>query len=162
MFPIAFSAGSTADRVLRADDIAGISDITREPGQDRAVSAAYSGKVHQERRRRVGAHIIAFNVHRRSGLVVSRSTTRGVHDWGLDSGTYVLRPSRSMTATSKASSTFEQRRFELRRPLHDRVVVVPLGGGAGDVEIKVTPKCAASRQSALVAVFLMAGEAQRR
>ena len=60
---------------------------------------------------------------------------------GLESGTYVLRAEPLDDGDIESffdSSSNVDLNFGVR--FHDRVVVVPRGGGAGDVEIKVTPK----------------------
>ena len=63
MFPIAFSAGSVAGRTLKADDIAGISDLYPEADFART-SGSLSGRVTQEGQPLFGAHIVAFDVAR--------------------------------------------------------------------------------------------------
>ena len=142
MFPIAFSAGSTADRVLRADDIAGISDIYPRTGAGSRRLGSISGKVTKNGAGVFGAHIIAFNPS--TGALVGGFTLNNDGAFtiaGLESGTYVLRAEPLDDGDIESffdNSSDVDLNFGVR--FHDRVVVVPLGGGAGDVEIKVTPK----------------------
>src|SRR5204863_9826984 len=58
MFPIAFAAGSTAGRSLKADDIAGISDLYPENGAD---TGSLSGRVTKNGQPIFGAHLVAFD-----------------------------------------------------------------------------------------------------
>src|SRR5262245_65454242 len=60
MFPIAFAPGTTAGRTLRADDIAGISDLYPESGADGELGAI-SGRVTKNGQPIFGAHIVAFD-----------------------------------------------------------------------------------------------------
>ena len=142
MFPIAFSAGSTADRVLRADDIAGISDIYPRTGTGSRRLGSISGKVTKNGAGVFGAHIIAFNPS--TGDLIGGFTLNNDGAFtiaGLESGTYVLRAEPLDDGDIESffdSSSNVDLNFGVR--FHDRVVVVPRGGGAGDVEIKVTPK----------------------
>ena len=83
MFPIAFSAGSIADRVLRADDIAGISDIYPRTASRIAPSRQHLGESHQERRRRVRCPRHRLQpVNRSSGWWFLAQQRWGVHDCG--------------------------------------------------------------------------------
>ena len=59
MFPIAFTAGSL-NRALRADDIAGISDIYGNE-QFRSSTGSISGRVTKNGAGVVGAHVVAFH-----------------------------------------------------------------------------------------------------
>jgi hypothetical protein len=142
MFPIAFSAGSTADRVLRADDIAGISDVYPRTGSGSQRLGSISGKVTKNGVGIFGAHVIAFNPS--TGALVGGFTLNSDGAFtiaGLDSGTYVLRAEPLDDGDLESffdNSSNVDLNFNVR--FHDRVVVVPRGGGANNVEIKVTPK----------------------
>src|SRR6185295_13684835 len=61
MFPIAFTSGSVAARTLKADDIAGITDLYPEPDFART-SGSVSGRVTKEGQPIFGAHVVAFDV----------------------------------------------------------------------------------------------------
>jgi hypothetical protein len=134
MFPIAFSSGSTADRTLKADDIAGISDIYRTADSIRRFGSI-SGRV-------TGAHVVAFNP--RTGSLVggfSLSSDGAFVIAGLEMGPHILRVEPlddgdidSFFDDSLAVDTDFNVKF------HERVVVVPRGGGTANIEIRVTPK----------------------
>ena len=141
MFPIAFSAGSIASRTLKADDIAGISDIypsasfTRETG-------SISGKVTKNGAGVLGAHVTAFNP--RTGRLVagfSLSEDGAFVIAGLDPGPQVLRAEplddADITSFFDGSLNID---LDFKVKFHDRLVVVPRGGGVSNVEIKVVSK----------------------
>lgn len=141
MFPIAFSRGNIADRALKPDDIAGISDLygttafTREFG-------SISGKVTKNGRGVKGAHVVAFDPQ--DGTLVGGFTLDDNGEFviaGLRPGPHILRaePLDDGDLTSFFDSDF-QVDVDFRVTFHDRIVAVPKGGGARDVEIKVTPK----------------------
>jgi hypothetical protein len=141
MFPIAFSRGNIADRTLRADDIAGISDIygTRTFTRD---FGSISGRVTKNGRPVKGAHVVAFSTH--SGKLVGGFTLNDNGDFviaGLEPGPHILRaePLDDGDVTSFFDDDFEVD-VDFRVTFYERIVAVPRGGGANDVEIKVTPK----------------------
>ena len=104
MFPIAFAAGNIADRTLKADDIAGISDIYRPRASTRE-TGSISGKVTKSGPGVLGAHVVAFNM--RTGKLVggfSLSEDGSFVIAGLEPGPHVSASSRWTTATSRASS----------------------------------------------------------
>jgi hypothetical protein len=141
MFPIAFSAGSIHDRTLRADDIAGITDIYPTT-QSRRSRGSISGKVTKGGSGVLGAHIVAFNT-RTGGLIGGFSLTEdgSFTIGGLEAGPHVLRaePLDDGDISSFFDATLDvDLDFKVR--FHDRIVVVPEGGGTRDVEIKVTAK----------------------
>src|SRR5262249_38752535 len=61
MFPIAFAAGSVSARTLRADDIAGISDIYPDNGVADA-TGSISGRITKDGQGIFGAHVVAFDL----------------------------------------------------------------------------------------------------
>ena len=140
MFPIAFSSGNTSDRILKADDIAGLSDIYRASGsQD---FGSISGRVTKNGQGVTGAHIVAFNP--RTGNLVggfSLSSDGAFVIAGLEPGPHVLRV--EPLDDGDIDSFFDDSLdvdVDFRVTVHDRVVVVPRGGGTRNVEIQVTPK----------------------
>lgn len=141
MFPIAFSAGSVADRRLKADDIAGITDLYPRGGSSHALGSV-TGKVTKNGAGVSGAHIVAFNP--RTGTLVGGFTLSddgGFTIASLEAGPHVLRVE---PLDDGDVESFFGRNFtvdlDFRVRFHDRVVVVPRGGGTGNVEIKVNPK----------------------
>src|SRR3954469_1362160 len=65
MFPIAFSAGNTSGRTLRADDIAGIGDIYPSSTYTRN-TGSISGKVTKSGKGVLGAHVTPFDMQTQS------------------------------------------------------------------------------------------------
>lgn len=141
MFPIAFSAGSTAGRTPKADDIAGISDIypssdfTRDRG-------SISGKVTKNGKGLLGAHVVAFNLQ--TGHLVGGFTLNedgGFVLAGLEAGPQVLRvePLDDGDIESFFDATLDVD-LDFKVKFHDKLVVVPRGGGASNIEIKVVAK----------------------
>ena len=141
MFPVAFSAGTIVGRTLKADDIAGISDTYPTP-QFRRERGSVSGRVTKGGRGVLGAHVTAFNP--RTGKLVAGFTLSEQGQFvigGLDPGPHVLRVEplddgdlesffdRTLSIDTNFQVTF-----------HDRLIVVPRGGGANNVEIRVNPK----------------------
>ena len=141
MFPIAFTAGNVDDRVLKADDIAGISDIY--PNRDfQRTTGSISGTVTMNGTPLIGAHVIAFNPQ--TGKLVGTFTLNDQGAFtiaGLDPGPHVLRAEPlddgDIESFFDASLDIE---LDFRVKFHDQLVVVPRGGGTRNVEIKVVPK----------------------
>jgi hypothetical protein len=141
MFPIAFSAGNISDRVLKADDIAGVSDIY--PGSRfRQTLGSATGTVTKNGGGVLGAHVVAFNP--RTGKLVGGFTLTEQGTFtiaGLEPGPYVLRVE---PIDDGDIESFLDRSLDVdvdfKVGFHDRVVVVPRGGGSESAEIKVIPK----------------------
>ena len=141
MFPIAFTRGNIADRTLKADDIAGISDIYGTTTFSRSFGSI-SGRVTKGGSGVQGAHVVAFNP--KTGKLVGGFSLNERGDFviaGLDAGAYVLRaePLDDGDVNSFFDDDFEVD-VDFRVSFYERVVAVPRGGGARDVEIKVTAK----------------------
>jgi hypothetical protein len=141
MFPIAFTRGNIADRTLKADDIAGISDIYGTTTFSRSFGSI-SGRVTKGGSGVQGAHVVAFNP--KTGTLVGGFSLNERGDFviaGLEPGAYVLRaePLDDGELNSFFDDDFEVD-VDFRVSFHDGVVAVPRGGGARDVEIKVTAK----------------------
>lgn len=141
MFPIAFSSGSIEGRTLREDDIAGISDIY--PGAVyREEKGSISGTVTKGGQGVIGAHVVAFNT--RTGKLVGgfalNSNGRYVIG-GLDQGTYVIRvePLDDGDIESFFDLTLNVD-TDFRVKFHDRLVVVPRGGGISNINVEVVAK----------------------
>ena len=141
MFPVAFSAGSTAGRTLRADDIAGISDIYPSSVYRRE-RGSISGRVTKSSQGVLGAHVVAFNL--RTGKLVGGFSLNADGSFviaGLEPGPHALRvePLDDGDIESFFDLTLNIDANFLAK-FHDRVVVVPRGGGTNDVRITVQPK----------------------
>jgi len=141
MFPIAFTRGNISDRELRADDIAGISDIYGTTTFSREFGSI-SGRVTKSGSGVQGAHVVAFNP--RSGALVGGFTLNENGDFviaGLEPGPHVLRaePLDDGDTNSFFDDDFDVD-VDFRVAFYEKVVAVPRGGGARNVEIKVLPK----------------------
>jgi hypothetical protein len=141
MFPIAFAAGTIHDRTLKADDRAGITDMYGTAAARRS-HGSISGKVTKSGSGVLGAHVVAYST--RTGVLVGGLTLSedgGFTIAGLEPGPYVLRvePLDDGDINSFFDSDTEVD-VDFRVKFHDRIVVVPQGGGVRDVNITVTPK----------------------
>lgn len=141
MFPIAFSVGAIEGRTLKADDLAGIADSY--PTTDfRRQRGSISGTVLKNGRGVLGAHVIAFNT--RTGKLVAGFTLTEDGRFvigGLEAGPHALRvePLDDGDIESFFDLTLNiDTNFKVK--FHDRLVVVPSGGGASNVSITVVPK----------------------
>ncbi len=141
MFPIAFTRGSIADRSLKADDIAGISDIYGTTTFSRQFGSI-SGRVTKAGRGVQGAHVVAFNP--KTGKLVGGFTLTENGDFviaGLEPGPHVLRaePLDDGDVNSFFDDDFDVD-LDFRVAFYERIVAVPNGGGARGIDIKVTAK----------------------
>jgi hypothetical protein len=138
MFPIAFGPGNIRGRTLRADDIAGVSDIY--PASDfRQATGSIQGRVTRNGSGVFGAHVVAFNL--RTQDLVGNFTLEddgGFVIAGLTPGLYVVRV--EPLDDGDLISFFDgvgpdDLAFAPR--FHDRVVVVPPGGSSDSVDVSV-------------------------
>jgi hypothetical protein len=141
MFPIAFPAGNILGRTLRADDIAGISDLYPD-GQFSAATGSISGRVLENSRGVFGAHVVAFDL--RTGSLVGNFTLDEEGRFviaGLLPGPHVLRvePLDDIDLDSVFDASARVN-LDFRVSFLDRLVVVPRGGDAGGVDVKVVSK----------------------
>ena len=140
MFPIAFAAGSIAGRTLKADDIAGVSDLYPDGDFDRRGSL--SGRVLKNGTPLFGAHVIAFDPATRELIAGFTLNQQGEFSiGGLSPGPKVVRveplddadPDSFFDASQNVDVNF-------RVLLFDRLVVVPRGGDSGRVDLNVVAK----------------------
>lgn len=141
MFPIAFSPGAISLRTLRADDIAGLSDLYPASGFSRR-TGSISGKVTRNGAGVLGAHIVAFNPRTRTligGFSLSADGSFVIA--GLEPGPHILRvePLDDADVDSFLDLTLGVE-VDFRAKFHEKVVVVPRGGGTNNVALKVLPK----------------------
>jgi hypothetical protein len=141
MFPIAFSAGSTAGRALKADDIAGISDLYPESAATDS-HGAITGRVTKNGQPVFGAHVVAFDPQ--SSAMVGSFTLNAQGEFqiaGLSPGPRLLRvePLDDADVDSFFGST-QTVDLDFRVTFVDRLVVVPREGGTNTIELKVVPK----------------------
>jgi matrixin/carboxypeptidase family protein len=140
MFPIAFAAGTIAARTLKADDIAGISDVY--PDGDFAQLGSISGQVTKDGQPIFGAHVVAFDVA--EGSMIGGFTLNAQGQFsiaGVSPGPHVVRV--EPIDDADLDSFFDTSRtvdVDFRVAFFDRVVVVPRGGDSGQVVVKVVRK----------------------
>ena len=139
MFPIALTAGATADRVLQADDIAGISDLyPRSVPQSEL--GGISGRVTKNGQGVMGAHVVAFNPE--SGIAVGNFTLSAAGEFviaQLPTGPYILRvePLDDADPDSFFPGAIDT---DFRAAYFPRMVVAPQGGSSPPIEIQVQRK----------------------
>jgi len=141
MFPIAFAAGNTEGRRLRADDVAGVTDLY-ESASNRGDWGSVSGRVTKDGRPVFGAHVVAF--HPASGSLVGNFTLGsdgGFAIAGLQPGPHILRvePLDDADLTSFFSADRDVD-VAFAPTYYDRFAVVPRRGNAGPFEIKVVAR----------------------
>jgi hypothetical protein len=140
MFPIAFSSGFV-NRTLRADDIAGISDIY---GNDafRRSTGSITGRVTKSGTGVLGAHVVAFNPA--SGKLVAGFTLSGDGTFviaGLEPGPQVVRVEPLDDADIESFlDTTQNIDINFRPAFYNKLVTVPRGGTSSSIELKVVAK----------------------
>ena len=138
MFPIAFPTGNISDRTLKADDIAGASDIYPEGNFDRQHGSS-SGRVLLDGRGVFGAHVTAYSL--RSGRIVGNFTLDQNGAFvigGLEPGLHVVRV--EPLDDGDIGSFFDDDddvEVNFRAKIAPRLVSVPRGGTSGDITIEV-------------------------
>ena len=141
MFPIAFSAGNIEGRTLRADDIAGVSDIYPE-GDFRDRTGSITGRVTKNGAGVFGAHVVAWN--QRTGSLIANFSLNNDGTFtiaGLEPGPHVIRveplDDGEITSFFSESANVD---INFLGVFHDRLVIAPRGGGSDRAEIAVRPK----------------------
>ena len=141
MFPIAFPSGSIAGRTLKADDIAGISDLYPD-GIFATTDGSLSGRVSKDGQPLFGAHVVAINAA--TGLMVGGFTLNTLGRFsigGLSPGVHIVRV--EPLDDAEVDSFFDATRnvdLDFRVAFFERVVVVPKGGDSGEIAVKVVRK----------------------
>jgi matrixin len=141
MFPIAFPAGTINDRELKADDIAGISDIY--PDGDFGATGSISGRVTRDGQGLFGAHIVAFDPA--SGRLVGNLSLDDQGRFsiaGLLPGPHIIRvePLDDADLDSYFDTSKTTVDLDFRVSFLNRLVIVPRGGDSGAIEVKVVRK----------------------
>jgi hypothetical protein len=139
MFPIALTAGATADRVLQADDIAGVSDLY--PGAAAIIeTGGIVGRVTKNGQGVNGAHVVAFNPE--TGVLIGNFTLNTNGEFviaRLPPGPYILRvePLDDADPESFFPTPID---VNFQVTYAPRMVVAPKGGSSNSIEIRVQPK----------------------
>jgi hypothetical protein len=141
MFPIAFAAGSISDRTLKADDIAGISDIY-QAGDFARTRGSIRGTVRKNGSGVFGAHITAFNLATSKlvgGFTLNEDGSFVIA--GLEPGAYVVRV--EPLDDGDIDSFFDSDSdvdLDFRVAFAQQLAIVPAGGSTPSIEISVVPK----------------------
>ena len=141
MFPIAFSPGSIDQRVLHADDIAGISDLYQNDAIHQR-TGSITGRVTKNGTGVAGAHVMAFSPG--TGKLVAGFTLSDDGSFviaALDPGAYVVRVEPLDDADT--DSFFDPSMHvdvNFRPAFYPQLVVVPPGATSRSVVIPVVSK----------------------
>ncbi|MBP7778504.1 MAG: carboxypeptidase regulatory-like domain-containing protein [Acidobacteria bacterium] len=139
MFPIAWPAGSIADRVLQPDDIAGVRDLYDAlPASE---FGSIQGRVTKNGSGVYGAHIVAFGLE--SGRMVGGYTLNAAGEFviaGLTKGPYVLRVEPLDDADLESFFGPADVDIDFGVAYGSRLAVVQPGGATSVVTIEVRPK----------------------
>jgi hypothetical protein len=141
MFPIAFAAGDISERQLRADDIAGVSDLY--PGTTfRTDTGTLQGTVTKGGQGVFGAHVTAFSLA--TGALVggfSLDSNGSFVIAGLSPCSYIVRvePLDDGDATSYFDNTADVD-TDFRVAYYPHILTVPAGGGAPAITVTVVAK----------------------
>jgi len=141
MFPIAFGSGTVAGRTLKADDIAGISDLYPDGGFSTSTGSV-SGTVTKDGQPIFGAHIVAFDLAHGSMVAGFSLNAQGQFSInGLSPGPHVIRveplDDAEVDSFFDTSLTVD---LDFKVAFLDRLVIVAGGGDRGDVAATVSRK----------------------
>jgi hypothetical protein len=139
MFPIAFPSG-TVNRALRADDVAGLSDIYGD-AHFHASTGSIAGRVTKNGAGVLGAHVIAFNPSTGKlvgGFTLARDGTFTIA--GLDPGLQIVRAEPLDDGDVNSFLDPADVDVNFTPAIYTRLVSVPRGGTTASIEVKVTPK----------------------
>jgi hypothetical protein len=139
MFPIALSSGAIAERVLHADDRAGVSELYPAASAS-PVAGSIVGRVTKNGAGLLGAHVVAFSPE--TGDLIGNFALNPNGDFvvaQLPPGPYVLRvePLDDADPESFFSTPID---VDFRVTYAPRMVVAPQGGSSRSIEIQVLPK----------------------
>jgi hypothetical protein len=141
MFPIAFPAGNVADRVLKPDDVAGISG-TYPTSAFVSSLGSISGRVTLNNTGLFGAHVTAFNPSTGALVGAFALDQQGTFSIdGLPPGVYVVRV--EPLDDGDLDSFFDPDahvNINFKATYYSKLVAVPAGGAGPTIEIRVQPK----------------------
>ncbi|HEV3139496.1 MAG TPA: matrixin family metalloprotease [Vicinamibacterales bacterium] len=141
MFPIAYARGSIAGRTLKADDIAGISDVY-PTGDFASAFGSISGRVIDQGTPAFGAHVVAYDLA--NGTMVGGFSLTDRAEFsigGLSPGPHLLRVEPLDDADLESFfDNPEDVDLKFRLMFYSKLVVVPRGGDSGAIVIGVTSK----------------------
>jgi hypothetical protein len=139
MFPIAFSAGAIAERILQPDDLAGISELYPS-SQFATMTSSISGRITKNGTGVYGAHAVAVNLE--TGAAVGGFSLNMEGDYviaGLSPGAYVVRvePLDDASTDSFFNGAID---IDFQVTYGPRVVIAPAGAGSDPLNVAVRPK----------------------
>jgi hypothetical protein len=140
MFPISLGRGSTQDRELQSDDIAGVSDLYPD-GEFRATTGAVRGRVLRNGRGVAGAHVVAFNPA--TGALIAGFSLGADGEFqiaGLTPGAHVVRVEPLDDADIDSFFSIEAVDADFQVTYHPRLFVAPAGGVGDRFDVTVRPK----------------------
>ena len=141
MFPIAFTAGNISGRSLRADDIAGISEIY-PAGSHQRETGMIAGRVTKGGQGVVGAHVVAFNPSTGQlvgGFSFGRDGRFAIG--GLSPGPHIIRT--EPLDDADLDSFFDDTAavdVNFKVVILQRFAIAPRGGASETVQVTVTSK----------------------
>src|SRR5580765_5885336 len=141
MFPIAFAAGDISERQLRADDVAGVSDLY-PANSFRLDTGTIHGTVTKGGKGVFGAHVTAFGLA--TGALIggfSLDTSGNFGIAGLSPGSYIVRvePLDDGDTTSYFDNAVDVD-TDFRVAYYPHILTVPAGGGAPAIAVTVVAK----------------------
>ncbi|MBM3808989.1 MAG: matrixin family metalloprotease [Acidimicrobiia bacterium] len=139
MFPIALSAGTIAERVLQADDIAGVSDLY-PTGAVAFETGGIVGRITKNGQGVRGAHVIAFNPE--TGVLIGGFSQGAAGDFviaRLPPGAYILR-AEPLDDADPSNYFPHPVDTDFRVTYAPRMVAAPKGGASPPIEIRVLPR----------------------
>ena len=140
MFPISLGRGSTVDRTLQPDDIAGVSDLYPDANY-RASTGAVRGRVLRNGRGVHGAHVVAFNPQ--TGALIGGFSLGGGGEFqiaGLTPGAHVVRVEPLDDADIDSFFSGAGVDVDFQVTFHPRLFVAPAGGVGERFDVTVRPK----------------------
>lgn len=139
MFPIALTAGATADRALLPDDIAGLSDLYPAASAE-SDTGGIVGRITKNGQGVNGAHVVAYNPE--SGVLIGGFTLSDTGEFviaRLPPGPYILRVE-PLDDADPGNFFPHAVDTDFRVTYAPRMVVAPRGGSSPPIEIRVLPK----------------------
>jgi hypothetical protein len=141
MFPIAFAAGTIDGRTLKADDVAGISDLY-PPADFATRTGSISGRVRKSGKGVYGAHVVALALA--TGALVANFGLDADGNFviaGLAPGAYVVRV--EPLDDADLDSFFDNPAkvdVDFKVTFFDQLAIVPRGGSGRPFDVTVVPK----------------------
>ena len=140
MFPIALGRGTTSDRVLQPDDVAGVS-VLYPDGDFEDRTGVIRGRVWRGAGAVAGAHVVAFNPV--SGALIGAFALGDAGAFqirGLAPGPYVIRVEPLDDADVESFFSRADVDVDFLVTFHDRLIVAPRGGAGPSFDVTVRPK----------------------